>query len=158
MTFEELTLAACIVFSGLWAGLLAMVTLVLHPMLRAMSGRDFALFLRGFLPTARTAPFNYLAVIGMIVGPIVALVALRGDGTTPLVLTAATLVLTIAGPLLVSSRLAEPNYDVMMAWDPDAMPPGWERRRERYFALNWVRFLATLPAFGLSLAALIVLP
>ena len=53
MTFEELTLAACVVFSGLWAGLTAMLTLVMHSMLKAMSGRDFALFLR--VPAGRAA-------------------------------------------------------------------------------------------------------
>jgi hypothetical protein len=46
MTSAEGALAACVVFSGLWAGLTAMLTLVMHPMLKAMSGRDFALFLR----------------------------------------------------------------------------------------------------------------
>jgi len=64
MTFEALTLAACVVFSGLWAGLTAMLTLVMHSMLKAMSGRDFALFLRAFLPVARHAWFNYAVVVG----------------------------------------------------------------------------------------------
>jgi hypothetical protein len=144
------------VFSGLWSGLTAMLTLVMHPMLAAMSGRDFARFLRAFLPVARHAWFNYLAIAGMIVSPIVALVALGGDPTgTPFVLTVIGLALTVAGPLLVSNRLAEPNYDVMLAWDPEAMPAGWEAIRRRYFALDWVRFGATLAAFALFLAALI---
>jgi hypothetical protein len=39
------------------------------------------------------------------------------------VLTAIRLALTVAGPLLVSSRLAEPNYDVKLAWNPEALPP-----------------------------------
>jgi hypothetical protein len=30
-------------FSGTWSGLLAMLTLVMHPMLREMEGRDFAI-------------------------------------------------------------------------------------------------------------------
>jgi len=119
MSVEEWALAASVVFSGLWSGLLAMLTLVMHPMLAAMNGRDFARFLRAFLPTARTAPFNYVAIVGMIVAPIVALVALSDDpGSAPFVLTAIGLALTVAGPLVVSSRLAEPNYDVMLAWDP----------------------------------------
>ena len=110
MTSEEGALAACVVFSGLWAGLTAMLTLVMHPMLKAMSGRDFALFLRAFLPTARHAPFNYIAIFGMIAAPVVALIVLGGDASgTPFVLTAIGLALTVAGPLLVSSRLAEPN-------------------------------------------------
>jgi hypothetical protein len=46
MSFEEWALAACVVFSGLWAGLTAMLTLDMHPMLKAMNGREFALFLR----------------------------------------------------------------------------------------------------------------
>ena len=55
-----------------------MLTLVMHPMLKAMTGRDFALFLRAFLPTARHAPFNYIAILGMIAAPVVALIALGG--------------------------------------------------------------------------------
>ena len=82
----------------------------MHPMLAAMDGYDFARFLRAFLPTARRAPFNYVAVIGMVVAPIFALVALGDDpGATPFVLTALGLAFTVAGPLLVASRLAEPN-------------------------------------------------
>ena len=131
-----------------------MLNLIMQPMLAAMDGRDVARFLRAFLPTARHAPFNDVAVIGMVVAPTVALVGLGDDpGATPFVLTALGLVRTVAGPLLVSNRLAEPNYDVLLAWDPDAMP----RRsgRHRYFALNWIRAGATWAAFGLFLAALI---
>ena len=66
-----------------------MLTLVMHPMLQVMQGRDFALFLRAFLPTARRAPFNYIAVLGMVVSPIVALVTLESDSARALfVLTA----------------------------------------------------------------------
>jgi hypothetical protein len=54
MTFEEWALAACVVYSGLSSGLLAMLTLVMHPMLMAMTGRDFARFLRAFLPVHGT--------------------------------------------------------------------------------------------------------
>jgi hypothetical protein len=35
VTVEEAALAACVVFSGLWAGLTAMLTLVMHPILSA---------------------------------------------------------------------------------------------------------------------------
>jgi hypothetical protein len=27
-------------------------------------------------------------------------------------------------------------YDVMLAWDPEAMPTGWRAGRRRYFAIN----------------------
>lgn len=93
-------------------------------------------------------------MIGMVVAPIVAL----GDhpGAPPFVLTAIGLALTVGWPLLVSNRLAEPNYDVMLAWDPEAMPADWEAGRRRYFTLNWVRALATWAAFALFLTALVV--
>lgn len=43
-------------------------------MLREMEGRDFAIFLGRFLPTARHAPFNYAAILGMVVSPVEALI------------------------------------------------------------------------------------
>jgi hypothetical protein len=158
LTVEEWALIASVVFSGLWSGLLAMLTLVMHPMLAKMDGRDFARFLRAFLPSARQAPFNYLAVTGMVVAPVVVLLALDDAGDAPFVLTAVGLGLTVAGPLLVSNRLSEPNYDVMLAWNPDGMPRGWRSTRRRYFALNWIRAAATWTAFALFLAALVALP
>ena len=79
----------------------------------------------------------------------------RRHAGAPFVLTTVGLRFTFAGPLLVSNRLAEPNYDVMLAWDPDSMPPTGRRARTRYFALNWIRAAATWAAFALFLAALL---
>ena len=152
MGVGEWALVASVVFSGLWSGFLAMLTLILHPMLARMSGPDFARFLGAFLPIARRSPFNYIEVIGLVVAPVVALFDLEG---TPLVLTVIGLVLTVAGPLLVSNRAAEPNYDVILGWNLDAMPQDWEATRRRYFAINWIRAVATWMAFGLFLAALV---
>jgi hypothetical protein len=132
-----------------------MLTTVLHPMLAAMKGSEFALFMRGFLPVARQAPFNYIEVIGMVVAPTVALISLDDAGGTIFVLTAIGLALVVAGPLLVSRLLSEPNYDVILAWDPDELPSGWESIRARYFALNWIRAAATWTAFALFMAALV---
>jgi hypothetical protein len=154
MSLEEWALVACVVFSGLWSGLLAMLTLILHRVMASMDGPDFARFLGKFLPIARKVAFNYIAVIGMVVSPVVALFALH-SGETAFVLTAAGLALTVAGPLLVSNRLSEPNYDVMLSWDPNAMPAGWETTRRKYFRLDWIRAVATWSAFALFLAALV---
>jgi hypothetical protein len=151
---EEWALVASVVFAGLWSGLLAMLTTVLHPMMGAMSGPDFARFLGVFLPTARRAPFNYVAVIGMVVAPAVALIALD-SASTAFLLTAIGLILVLLGPLVVSNRVVEPHYDLMLGWDPGNMPAGWEAGRRRYFGLNWIRAAATWSAFGLFLAALV---
>lgn len=152
MGVGEWALVASVVFSGLWSGFLAMLTLIFHPMLARMSGPEFARFLGAFLPIARRSSFNYIEVIGMVVAPVVALFDLEG---TPLVLTAIGLALTVAGPLLVSNRVAEPNYEVILGWNPDAVPQDWEATRRRYFAMNWIRAVATWMAFGLFLAALV---
>jgi uncharacterized membrane protein len=152
---EEWALIAGVVFAGLWSGLYCMLCLVMHPMLRAMEGRDFALFLRAFLPTARKAPFNYACVVIIVVAPIVALFAFDDSGSTPFYLTAAGFLIALIGAFGVSNRVAEPNYDVMLAWDPDDLPAGWEVIRRKYFAINWVRAVSTWTAFGLFLAALL---
>jgi hypothetical protein len=69
------------------------------------------------------------------------------------VLTAIGLALTLGGERGVSNRIAEPNYDRMLAWDPDLTPADWEVRRRYYFKLNWIRAVSTWRAFALFLAA-----
>src|SRR5262249_60070434 len=120
---------ASVGFAGLWSGLLAMLVLILHRVIVPMSGPEPARFLQRFLPAAEI-PFNYVEVIGLIVAPVVALIALADDP-------------------------AEPNYKVSRAWDPDAMPPDWEATRRRSFTFNWIRAVATWAAFALFLAALV---
>ena len=159
MASEEWSLAAAVVFSGLWSGLLGMLTLVMHPMLKSMSGRDFALFLRAFLPVARKAWFNYICALGMAIAPIIALSLLWNDrGSTSFVLTAIGLGIVIVGVYVVSNAFKEPHYEVMLAWDPEEMPAGWEAGRQRYLTINWIQLVATWTAFVLFLAALIYLP
>jgi hypothetical protein len=130
------------------------VTTILHPVYTSRDGAGFAVDLGHFLPVARRSPTNYALVIGLVVGPVLALVGLRDDPTgAPFVLTALGLVLTVTGPLLVSVLLAEPNYDVILGWDPDHLPADWQAVRDRWIALNWVRGAITWAAFALFLAA-----
>ncbi len=155
MSLEEWALIASVVFAGLWSGLYCMLILIFHRVMSAMDGPDFTRFLRAFLPVARKAPFNYVCVIGLVVAPAVALIAMDDSGSTPFILTAIGLVVTFGGGLLVSNRLAEPNYDRMLAWDPDHLPDDWQAVRRYYFRLNWIRAAATWTSFGLFLAALV---
>lgn len=156
MTIEQLALTASVVCAGLWSGLLGMLTLVMHPMLAAMNGAEFERFLRAFLPVARKAWFNYACATGMAVAPIVALISLRNEPISiPFVLTAIGLAIVIVGVYVVSNVWKEPLYDVMLAWEPEAMPADWENGRRRYFAINWIQAAATWTVFGLFLAALI---
>lgn len=156
MTIEQLALTASVISAGLWSGLLGMLTLVMHPMLAAMNGVEFERFLRAFLPVARKAWFNYVCAIGMAVAPIVTLISLRDDpSSNSFVLTAIGLTIVIIGVYVVSNVCKEPLYDVMLAWDPEAMPSDWNRGRRRYFAINWIQAAATWTVFALFLAALI---
>lgn len=71
-------------------------------------------------------------------------------------LTAIGLAIVIVGVYIVSNVWKEPLYDVMLAWDPEAMPAEWRAGRRRYFVINWIQAAATWTVFALFLAALIV--
>jgi hypothetical protein len=163
MTAEEWALAASVFFSGLAAGLLGMLTTILHPMLATMDGRDFRNFLVGFLRFSRKgasggAWFNYAWSLGMGIGPFVALVLLWDDpGSSSFVLTATGLVIVIVGIYVVANVWKEPHYDVILSWNPEALPANWEAGRRRYFTINWIQFATTWSAFALFLLALISL-
>jgi hypothetical protein len=158
MTAEEWALAASVFFSGLASGLLGMLTTMMHPMLAAMDGRDFRNFMEAFLRFARKSWFNYAWSLGMGIGPIVALVLLWDDpGSTSFVLTAIGLGVVVVGVYVVANVWKEPHYDVILAWDPEAMPADWEAGRRRYFTINWIQFATTWVAFALLLVALVSL-
>jgi hypothetical protein len=92
----------------------------------------------------------------MGIGPIVALVLLWDErGSTAFVLTAIGLGVVLLGVYLVSNVWKEPLYKVILAWDPDAMPPDWEAGRRRYFAINWLQLATSWTAFALFLVALV---
>ena len=157
MSAEEWALIVTVIFAGSWSGLLTMLTTILHPIMKQMDGPAFREFLGEFLPVARKAPFNYIAVAVLVIGPAVALFALDDTGSTEFLLTAIGLGVTLVGVFGVSNRLAEPNYDVILGWGPKSLPSDWEAVQGRYFALNWIRFVATWIALGLFMAALVEL-
>jgi uncharacterized membrane protein len=150
----DIGLALSIICAGLCSGLLLTLTTILHPVYTSRDASGFAADLGRFLPVARHSPTNYALVIGLVVAPVLALVGLRDDPTgAPFVLTALGLVLTITGPLLVSRLFSEPNYDVILGWDPADVPADWQDVRRRWITLNWVRAACTWVAFALFLAA-----
>ncbi len=161
MTAEKWALAASVFFSGLAAGFLGGLCMILRPMLAAMDGRDFRSFMEAFLRYADNGlgkVFNYAWSLGMGIGPIVALVLLWDDpGSTSFVLTAIGLAVVIVGVYIVSNVWKTPHYKVILAWDPEAMPADWQAGRERYFTINWIQFATTWGALALFLSGLISL-
>ncbi len=84
--------------------------------------------------------FNFAWSLGMTIGPVVALVLLWDDrGSTSFVLTAIGLGIVIVGVLIVSNVWKTPTYNVILAWDPEALPGSWEAVRRRYFTINWIQ-------------------
>jgi len=155
---EEWVLAATVFLSGLASGLLGMLSAIMRPMLAAMSGRDFRNFMEAFLQYAGKSwgkVYNFGWSIGMTVGPAVALVLLWDDrGSTSFVLTAIGLAIVIVGVLVVSNVWKTPTYNLILSWDPEALPADWEAGRNRYFAINWIQLAVTWSAFALFLLAL----
>ena len=161
MTAEEWALAASVFFSGLASGLLGMLSTIMRPMLAAMDGRDFRNFMGAFLRFAGKSwgrLYNYAWSLGMTIGPVVALVLLWDDpGSTSFVLTAIGLVIVIGGVLIVSNAWKTPTYNLILAWDPEALPADWESGRRRYLTINWIQLAVTWAAFALFLVALVSL-
>jgi hypothetical protein len=110
-----------------------MLCTIMRPMLAAMEGRDFRSFMEAFLRYAGHSwgkVFNFAWSIGMTIGPIVALVLLWDDpGSTSFVLIAIGLGIVIVGVLIVSNVWKTPTYNMILAWDPAAMPADWEAGR-----------------------------
>ena len=161
MTAEEWTLAATVFVSGLASGLLGMLSTIMRPMLEAMDGREFRNFMEAFLRYAGKSwgrAYNYVWSLGMTIGPVVALVLLSDDpGSTSFVLTATGLVIVIGGVLIVSNAWKTPTYNLILAWDPEALPADWEAGRRRYFTINWIQLAVTWAACALFLMALVYL-
>jgi hypothetical protein len=161
MTSEEWTLAVTIFFSGLASGLFGMLCTILRPMLQAKDGRDFRNFMEEFLRFADHSLgklYNLGWSLVMGIGPIVALVLLWDDpGSTSFIVTAIGLGIVLVGIWLVSNVWKTPTYDMILSWNPDALPADWEAVRGRYFTINWVQLVTTWAAFALFLVALISL-
>jgi len=161
MTGEEWALVASVFLSGLAAGLLGMLSTIMRPMMAAMEGRDFRSFMAAFLRYADHGlgkAYNYAWSLGMSIGPAVALVFLWDDrGSTSFVLTAIGLGVVLVGVYAVSNVWKEPEYKVILEWNPDSLPSTWQADRERYFAINWIQLGTTWTALALFLVALALL-
>lgn len=161
MTAEEWVLAVTVFWSGIASGLLGMLCTIMRPMLSEMDGRGFRSFMEAFLRFADHSwgkVYNLGWSLGMFLLPIPVLVLLWDDrGSSSFVLTAIGLGIVVVGVIVVSNAVKTPHYKVMLAWDPEAMPPNWEAGRNKYFTINWIQMVTTWSAFALFIAALVSL-
>jgi len=161
MTGEEWALAATVFFSGLAAGLLGALCTIIRPMQAEMDGRGFRNFMEAFLRHADHGPgksYNLAWALVPVTGSIVALVLLWDErGSASFILTATGLGVVLVGIWLVSNVWKTPTYNLILSWDPEALPADWEAGRRRYFTINWIQMVVTWAAFALFLVALIAL-
>jgi uncharacterized membrane protein len=155
MIATRVVLAVAVLTTGLFTGLLVYIVGMFQAMLSALDGTRFTAVMGRFLPAARKNVLNYLFTITGLTAPVVTLVLLRTHLDSAMFwLTAAAVVVFLAGPILTSRFAAEPLYDVMLGWDADDPPPGWQAARDRYYRINAVRMSSSLIAFALLTAAL----
>jgi uncharacterized membrane protein len=154
MRAASIALALGVFTSGLFSGLLAAVLFLLQKLLKGLSGAEFTVVMQRFLPMARKAPVNQVLVLASMVAPAVALVLGWGQlgRTRFLLILVATLLFTV-GTFAVSRYVAEPLYDVILAWNGRAPPADWLVVRERYFRVNRVRMASSSLTFLLLLLA-----
>ena len=161
MTAEEWALAASAFFSGLAAGFLGGLCMIIRPMQAAMTGKEFRTFMERFLQYASNGLgkwFNYAWSGVTTIAAIISLVLLFDDpGSTSFVLTAIGLAIWVVGILVVSNVWKTPTYTMILAGDPEALPADWEATRQRYFTINWLQLATTWATFALFLIALISL-
>jgi len=161
VTGEVWALGTAVFLSGLAAGFLGGLCMILRPMQAAMTGRDFRSFMGTFLEYAGHGlgkAFNYAWSAGTTLASIAALVFLWDDlGSASFVLTAIGLLIVILGILVVSNVWKTPTYNMILAWDPEALPADWAATRQRYFTINWLQLVTTWAAFVLFLVALVAL-
>lgn len=155
MTSADLSLALGATASGLFSGLLVAVLALLQQILKRLSGPEFAVVMHRFLPLARRTPVNYILVLTAVFGPLAALLLGVGPAGSPrFVLTMAGMLVFLVSPLLVSTFGAEPLYNVILGWRPEAPPADWRDRRDQYFRINWLRLGGALLSFLILLVAL----
>lgn len=155
MTPSEAALIAAVLASGLFAGLMFSLLVLLLPKWRAMDAADYFRDIQPFLQVGKgnraVALVLFLAVFA---GP--AALFLPGGPTGELwrVAVSTGSVLFIAGPLGVTLLFNLPLYTEIMAADPQDPPAGWGVLRRRFNLLNGVRFTGAVLAFLLFAIAL----
>jgi uncharacterized membrane protein len=157
MTLADVMLIISIIATGLFAGLMLTLVVILQKMWLQMPPTDYMQSMQTFLPAAKGNPIITVITLLPILAPILALIDLRANPSSrTFLLTLMGLVLAV-GPFVVTLRFNFPVYNAMMNWQPEQPQAGWQALQMRFFVLNVVRLLLALAAllcFVLALASL----
>lgn len=156
MTLTSAALMVSIVASGLFAGLMLTLVVILERMWRAMSVTGYIHTMQSFLPIAKGNPIITLITLLPIVAPIPALIELNTASARTLFILALIGLVLACGPLLVTLRFNFPIYDAMMGWQADRPAQDWQAVRARFFRMNLIRLslaFAAMVCFLMVLSA-----
>lgn len=142
MTAITILLGISALCSGLFAGFILAMLSVVEQTLRGLSAERYAHTMQGIITNGRKSHVVLILLLLPIPTTLVALTALPLNEV--FILAFAGALVYLSASLLVSNRIAEPLYDTMMAWSPDAPPDDWQVYRKRWFRINQLRFAGSL--------------
>jgi uncharacterized membrane protein len=155
MPLVDAALIVSIISTGLFAGLMMTLVVIMQRMWAALPVTTYMEAMQSFLPAAKGNLFVTIIMFLPIFAPVGVLVGLRNESeSSQFLLTLVGLILA-CGPFLVTLRLNFPIYDAMMHWQPTNPPHNWQQTRTRFFVLNLLRFILALGAMLCFLLALI---
>lgn len=147
-------IAASLVCSGLFAGLMLTLVIVLQRMWYAMAYKRYVMSMQTFLPAAKGHPIITALTLLPIVLPLLTLAEVKTGWSLTITFALAGAAAS-AAILFVTLRLNFPIYDAIMAWDSENVDPDWQAIRTRFYYLNVTRFALAFLATHCFLLALI---
>ena len=147
-------LILCAAASGMFAGLMLTLVVIMDRMWRTLPASAYIDSMQAFLPAAKGNPIITLLTLIPILLPLIALIAWAADAdSAPFVLTLVGALSSLA-ILLVTLRFNFPIYSAMMSWSAGAPPQGWQAMRHRFRMMNGFRFVLALIALVCFLVVL----
>lgn len=152
---STMALAISLVCSGLFAGLMLTLVIVLQRMWLAMTYERYILSMQLFLTSAKGHPIITALTLLPIVLPLFTLAEINTGWSLTITLALMGAVASLL-VLIVTLRLNFPIYEAIMAWQPNQQPDDdWQAIRTRFYQLNLMRFVLSLMATNCFLLALI---
>jgi uncharacterized membrane protein len=151
------SLALGIVCVGLFSGLMFALVVLLQPKWNLESAAEYITDIQPFLKVSKGNRFVTLTLFMGLFAPIPAFLSVNGaENSIVGTLILIGLIVFGIGALGVTVALNLPTYAALMRLDVQAISPTWTALRRRFYHLNLIRFLMSVTAFALLVAALAV--
>lgn len=153
-TVATLSLALATLCVGLFGGLMFSLVVLLQPKWDRQSAAEYVADIQPFLEAGKG---NRAVALTLFAGLLAPVPTLLGAATAePLIFVLVLLGLAVfgLGALGVTVALNLPMYTALMGLDARSPSEDWKDLRRRFYRLNLTRFVASLTAFALFVAAL----